>query len=169
MVTAQPVLYLDFKPSLKVTAGHYEAVGVEIRSFREPLKRSVQQVIIPSIRKNFDSGGRPGWAPYADITIEFHQELGEAMSQGMLNKTGKLKQTMGYFNIWSVDREKAELRDLPANIWYGKIHQAGYGGRGGKYVIPARPFVMLQPDDEQKIVEVFDKWLEERINKVWAR
>jgi phage gpG-like protein len=168
MVTAQPVFDLDFKPSLRVTAGHYEALGVDIRSFREPLKRSVQKVIIPSIRKNFDSGGRPSWAPYAESTLEFHKMLGEAVSDAMMVKTGKLKQTMGYFNIWSVDKEKAELRDLPQRVWYGKVHQSGYGGRAGKGIIPARPFVMLQPDDEEKIVKVFDEWLEERILKVWS-
>jgi len=167
MVTAKPVLTLDFKPSLRITAGHYEAVGVSIRSFREPLKRAIQKVIIPSIRANFDSGGRPAWEPYADSTREFHESLGIAMSQSLLVKSGALRRTMGYFNIWTVDKEKAELNDLPQNVWYGKVHQAGYGGRSGKGLIPARPFVMLQPGDEDKIVEVFEKWLDERIEKYW--
>jgi phage gpG-like protein len=33
--------------------------------------------------------------------------------------------------------------------------------------IPARPFVMLQPEDEDKIMLIFIKWLEERVLAAW--
>lgn len=165
-VTAEPVLTLTFTPSLRIVAARIDKLGLDIRSFRVPLKRCVKDVIIPSIQQNFEVGGRPTWAPYADVTTEIHQEMGEDLGD-MLVKSGKLKQTMSYQNLWTITKDEASLDDLPPNVWYGKIHQAGYGGKGGKGSIPARPFVMLQEDDEQKIVDVFDKWLVERIEAAW--
>lgn len=160
---ADKFIWIDFKPNLPTVQKRYKDLGVQIKSFREPLKRAVQQVVIPSIRKNFDSSGRPSWAPYSDVTISFHQALGEAVPNKLLVKSGSLRRTMGYLNIWSITQDNASLQDLPDSVWYGKIHQSGNANT------PARPFIMLQPRDEDDIVEVFDKWLEERISRVWAR
>jgi len=165
-VTAQPVLEYTFKPSLKIVAAHVDKLGLDIRSFKEPLKRCVKQVVIPSIRANFDAGGRPGWAPYADSTVEFHEMLGEDLGE-MLIKTGALRQGMSYQNLWTITKEEAYIADLPPNIWYGKVHQGGYGGKSGAGAIPARPFVLLQDSDEKAIGDVFDRWLLERIEAAW--
>jgi phage gpG-like protein len=160
-VTAQPVLTLDFKPSLRIVATRIDKLGLDIRSFKVPLKRCVKDVIIPSIRKNFDAGGRPSWAPYSEVTVAMHEDLKEAMSSGMLVKSGKLRATMGFQNIWTITKDEAYLADIPANVWYGKLHQSG------GLNLPARPFVMLQPGDAEDIVNVFDKWLDERIDAAW--
>jgi phage gpG-like protein len=91
-------------------------------------------------------------------------------------------------NIWSIDSERALISDLPDSVWYGKVHQAGYGGGSGQKTvriknistglwdtfteagseagsgeIPARPFVVLQPQDIENIERVFSDWLGERI------
>lgn len=167
---------LQFKPSLAIIAGQIDKLGLDIRSFRVPLKRAVQQVVIPSIRKNFDTGGRPPWQPLAPQTI---QRKG---SSAKLVDTGSLRRNMGFLSIWTITRDYAVIQDLPQRIWYGKVHQAGNGGsskalkvvgtgaksqqqsvnisEGG---IPARPFVMLTSADERKIESVFRHWLDERI------
>ena len=54
-------LGIDWYPSPFVVAAQFDALGVSVRSFREPLKRSIQQVLSPSFQKNFDVGGRPPW------------------------------------------------------------------------------------------------------------
>jgi phage gpG-like protein len=148
----------------------------------------VRQVVIPSIKENFAVGGRPPWAPLEASTVQ--QKRGNTQP---LVRTGKLRRNMGYMSIWHIDAEKAFIADLPPRIWYGKVHQAGatfsshskafkavhisYLGRplgrpdkassGG--VIPARPFVVVQPEDVQAIEEVFERWLEERIVKAGLR
>jgi phage gpG-like protein len=170
MATGQPILVLDFKPPLSTIKRDLLLLGADIRSLHEPLKRSVQQVIIPSIRANFDAGGRPTWPPYAESTIEFHKDLGESISSSMLVKTGALRRVATTLAIWNIGKEDAVLNALPPSVWYGNIHQGG--GRSGKGkgggVIPARPFIMFQDEDGDKIAEVFAKWLDERIARRWA-
>lgn len=182
MSRAGQALEMQFEPSLGISAKKLQKFGLDIRSFHEPLKRAVQQVVIPSIRTNFDEGGRPPWEQLSEDTI---RQKGTAGS--ILVRTGALRRTMGYFNIWTVNRQMAYLADLPANVWYGKVHQAGAtftprqesshvaalsyrgtsvgggGAAGGGGVIPARPFVMLQPGDFEAIERVFYEWLGERM------
>jgi phage gpG-like protein len=168
-MAAQPILVLEFKPSLASVKRDLDALGVDIRSFNEPLKRSIQQVLIPSFRANFDAQGRPAWAPYADTTIEFHQMLGIDMSKSLLVKTGALKRAAQQLNLWTITKESATFTSLPQGVWYGNIHQTGgKGGKGAGGVIPARPFIMFQDEDGDKIAEVFAKWLDERIVKRWS-
>lgn len=170
MATAQPILVLEFKPSLEVIKKDLDALGTDIRSFKEPLTRCIKQVMIPSIRMNFDSGGRPRWAPYAASTLEFHENLGLSMPDSLLVKSGALRRTATQLNLWTITKDQAKVNDLPQNVWYGKVHQTG--GRGGKGpsagVIPARPFIMFQDSDGDKIAEIFAKWLDERIAKRWG-
>lgn len=152
-------LQMRFRPSIGLMAKNVDKFGMDIRSFREPLKRSIQQVLAPSFRKNFEAGGRPDrWAPLADYTIEKR-----GSSEPILVRSGRLKRTIQQLNIWSLDREKAAITDLPANIWYGKLHQAGYRGTGAAtFSFPARPFVLIQDEDYDDIEEVFAQWLQER-------
>jgi phage gpG-like protein len=66
---------------------------------------------------------------------------------------------MSQQNIWTVTDEHAVIENLPSHSWYGIIHQ---GGNRKTVTIPARPFALIQAEDQDKIVEVFDRWLAER-------
>ena len=166
---------LNFEPSVGIMARRFDKLGIDIRSFRVPLQRAVKQVMIPSIRQNFDSGGRPAWAPLSDFTVK---KKGNA---NILIDGGGLRHVMGQINIWTIDTEKAMITDLPQKVWYGKLHQAGYGGTQTSIIkntgtgksesfiegvgggAPARPFVMIQNEDANAIDMVFTDWLGERI------
>jgi phage gpG-like protein len=169
---------IQFTPSLAIIAGNIDKLGVDIRSFRVPLKRAVKEVMIPSIRKNFDAGGRPAWTPLADATIE------RKGNNSILINSGALRRQMGYQNIWTITKDYAIIQDLPQSIWYGKVHQAGADigasssravknittgrivanvSQGEGFNIPARPFVVVQPSDERGIESVFRHWLDERV------
>lgn len=180
---------LHFRPSVGILARRVDKLGADIRSFREPLRKAVKEVMIPSIRKNFDTRGRPPWEPLA---------LGTVAQKGNdkpLVTTGRLRRQMGYINIWTIDREKALISDLPDAIWYGKIHQGGaqFSLRGGtgpqnldairkalsfskkhtgssssfgtKGSIPARPFVVMQKEDEIAIERIFQEWVGDRVRR----
>lgn len=156
-------LRFAFQPSIGISARRIDTLGLNIKSFREPLKRSIQQVIAPSFRKNFEVGGRPDpWEPLSDVTIDIR-----GSAEPILVRSGTLKKTMQQFNIWTVDTKKAALLDLPAKIQYGKIHQAGYGRRGSGQAkaaaIPPRPFAMIQDEDYEAIDRVFERWFLERM------
>lgn len=153
-------LMFDFHPSIGLLAKQVDTFGMNIKSFREPLKRSIQKVLAPSFRANFDAQGRPlRWAPLAEFTVEKRGASGP-----ILDRSGLLKRTIQQFNIWSIDSEKAAITNLPQKIWYGKLHQAGYKGTGkATFSFPERPFVLIQdPDDYDAIEKVFFDWLQER-------
>jgi phage gpG-like protein len=197
-LSATLVPSLRFTPSIGIAAGRIDKLGLDIRSFREPLGRAIRQVMVPSIRRNFDEGGRPAWEPLASSTLAFREFYG-AGGQAPLVRTGQLRRVASQINIWDVSTTTAVIRDLPQRVWYGKIQQSGYDGgsmkalvkkhggdlgaadaehsarleaalaggdaAGGRTAasIPARPFIMFQPEDEDAIAEVFIKWLDERI------
>ena len=154
---------VTFSPSLRIVAGGVDKLGVDIRSFREPLKRSIQQVMAPSFRQNFEAGGRPeSWAPLSDATYELDEKLNRPR-RGILISTGLLMRTTQQLNIWTLTRTSALIAGLPDKIWYGKIHQAGNA------TTPARPFVIMQSEDMDDIERVFDEWLGERIQATILR
>lgn len=174
----------EFHPSIGILARDIDKLGLDIRSFKEPLTRAVRQVMIPSIRQNFAVGGRPPWETLAEDTMKLREQGGYGPGGPILVRTGALQRNMGYLTMWTVTSNFATIKDLPARIWYGKIHQSGYGSFGSlvrtagsakealaqtgtrhdaKISIPARPFVMFQPEDILAIEEVFGTWLDERI------
>lgn len=147
-------LSFDWIPEPAIFAAGLESIGYRIRSFREPLERSVRQVMSPSLRENFDAGGRPPWQELDWKTLA--QKAGE----GILIRTGLLARVAGQFNIWQVSQESATLGSLP-RASYGMIHQYGSGH------IPARPWAVIQEEDVDAIQDIFEKWLEERIER-WS-
>lgn len=121
-----------FTPSLGIVARDVERLGMDIRSFKEPLQRSVRKVMIPSIRKNFEAGGRPAWPELADDTVKLR-----GSSWPILDRTGKLRKGATQFNIWTITDTSATIKSLPSNIWYGVVHQQGLGGFG-QYMTAAK-------------------------------
>lgn len=119
------------QPSIGLLAKDIQKMGLAISSFKEPLTRSVKQVIIPSIRKNFTSEGRPAWEPLAEYTEKVRGNSGP-----ILTRSGKLRRGATQFNIWSISDTSAAVKKLPDNVWYGAIHQAGTGSFG-PYMVQA--------------------------------
>jgi len=189
----------DLEPSIGIAAGRIKRLGLDIRSFKEPLTTAIKTVVIPSIRKNFDEGGRPTpWEPLAEFTIKMRHY----QAWPILRRTGALRKAATQFNIWTVSTTSAAIRSLPQKVWYGYVHQAGYGsfslftteaskrlgpgasqkdvnneafklmdavrgeGRAAAIHIPARPFIMFQQEDFEKITAVFYEWMVSRAERV---
>lgn len=158
-------LIFDFIPSVSILVDDFDNLGVDVRSYKEPLKRSVQKVIAPAIARNFDSEGSSdgGWAPLAEATID--QRMYYGFDAGpTLDRTGTLKKAAQQLNIWHIDREEAYVDNLPDRVAaYGYIQQfGGTAGRGA--IIPARPFIAISDDEVDQIVEVFQDWIGERLS-----
>lgn len=176
-------LDLKFEPSMGILARRVDKLGADIRSFRVPLKRMIKEVVIPSIRTNFITSGRPAWQPLEQKTIQRKSKKGQSAQP--LIASGRLIRKMGQLNIWHIDTEKAMILDLPADVWYGKVHQAGLGSTArtvsvknistGKVEtfqeadegggIPARPFVMVQPEDIDRMEKIMADWVDERVRQ----
>lgn len=169
---------MTFEPSIGIMARKVDKLGANIRSFREPLRESVRDVVIPSIQMNFAKSGRPRWPELAESTWA-QKTLGEKA----LIRTGALRDTMKQIGIWHIDTEKAMITNLPSRVWYGVVQQAGLGGTSTTFVrnigtggmtaiteegeggIPARPFVMLQESDMPKIDMIFVRWVNKRVRQ----
>lgn len=150
----------------RMMASDFDKLGVNVRSFREPLKRSIQQVLAPSFQHNFDVGGRPTWRPLTDDTVTRKQRLG--YSPDPLVRTGLLQRVAGQLNIWEIDRESAQVNvgNLP-RASYGAVHQLGsefIAADGFSKGVPQRPWAVIQEEDANEVEEVFFTWIEERID-----
>lgn len=182
LMAAQVRVDLNFEPSVGILARKVDKLGLSIKSFKEPLKQSVQDVMIPSIRRNFDAGGRPKWDPLQQNTI-----ITKGGDARPLIRSGALRRQMGYLKIWNISSESAMITDLPESVWYGRVHQAGAGATTTSQLrntttgavtsiteadfgsIPARPFVTIQRGDYTKIERIFDRWLARKIRAAGLR
>jgi phage gpG-like protein len=124
------IISFDFKPSVGILARDIDLLGMRLSTFREPLQRSIVEVMIPSIRKNFEAEGRPGWTPMAESTRLIRARLGGSGSSRLLHKTGALQAAATSESLWSVTDVFAAVKALPASVSYGNVHQEGYGGMG---------------------------------------
>jgi phage gpG-like protein len=91
---------------------------------REPLSLSVIEVMMPSIRANFQAEGRPPWEPLSPVTIQFRN----GATGPILHRTGNLQRAATSFKIWSISNTSATVKNLPSSVWYGVLHQEGFGG-----------------------------------------
>jgi phage gpG-like protein len=111
----------SLKPSMGIVAKDIERLSLDIRSWKVPLTQVIKQVMIPSIRKNFDTGGRPAWEPLAENTIKARG----FSAWPILEVTGKLRRKATQLNIWEIGTTFATVRALPDDVFYGAFHQAG--------------------------------------------
>jgi phage gpG-like protein len=172
----------SFNIQAKILAHDVDMLAVDIKSFRVPLKRSVAQVMIPSIRTNFDVGGRPRWQPLAQGTVDNRG----GSSEPILIRTGRLKRTATQKNMWyyySVtggifNAVEFDEQALSKRVPYGVFHQYGAVGwhsamdkmvlkaggipGGPSWELPSRMFVSMRPEDQVEIHAIFYQWLVER-------
>lgn len=134
-----------------MVANDMRQLAGDIRSFREPLKLAIQGVLAPSIRKNFDEGGRPAWPELADATIKRKKRNKDKI----LVESGKLRRVASQYNSWTVTTNSATLDVLPG-AEYGSFHETGTKN------MPERPFSTIQSDDADEVELVFEIWLRRR-------
>ena len=131
-------------------------------SHREPLMREIAAQMHDAVNENFAQQGRPAW-------------LGIAREGMILQKSGRLANSI----VEDSDNDSAVVG---TNVEYGPIQQFGgktrphvilprnkqalaFNGRVVKKVnhpgsdIPARPFLMLTGEDEEKLVTTVGDYL----------
>lgn len=102
---------------------------------RTPLMRSIAGTMESAVLQNFDVGGRPKW-----LGLKYRQVTPLVDTENLMNSI------TSYY-----DNDSAEVG---TNEPYAAIHQfGGKAGRGRKVDIPARPFLVLTPQDENDILE----------------
>lgn len=102
---------------------------------RAPLMRSIAGTMESAVLQNFDVGGRPKW-----LGLKYRQGTPLVDTENLMNSI------TSYY-----DNDSAEVG---TNEPYAAIHQfGGKAGRGRKVDIPARPFLVLTPQDEEDILD----------------
>jgi phage gpG-like protein len=145
-----------FFPAISIIAGKLETFGASIQDFTEALEDVIEKVMIPSFQTNFAVGGRPPWEPLSDAYSE------RKSGGSILVLSGALRGAATSRDIWTVDDTAAWIDGLPEDVWYGMVHQ------DGSATTPARPFILIQPEDEAKIEEVFGEWLDRKLAAHWG-
>lgn len=119
-----------------------------------PLMKSISVVASFSVSRNFEVGGRPGWKPLAPATIRFKMKHGKPLRP--LVFSGALSQI-----VRTATKTFALIGVQPRTQAYAAIqHFGGKAGRGHKVTIPARPYMVLQPEDKADIIALAEKHLE---------
>lgn len=102
---------------------------------RASLMRSIAGTMESAVLQNFDEGGRPKW-----LGLKYRQGTPLVDTENLMNSI-----TSYYDNNIAI---------VGTNEPYAAIHQfGGKAGRGRKVDIPARPFLVLTPQDEDDILE----------------
>lgn len=140
-----------FTPPIGAMLASFDAFGSALQDFEEPLKRSVKEVLMPSIAQNFDAGGRPPWEPNAEGTVRVKGH------NTVLVNSGDLQAAAQSYDIWAFSRDSASVETLPQRVWYGIVQQNG-GPPGRANFIPARPFIQAAEEDLDEIVDIFEEW-----------
>lgn len=162
---------IDVEPPMETIEADLAAIGRDLSNMRTPLTTAIKTVLIPSIRENFMSSGRPDrWEPLADATIEKRQRTGTGNT--ILMETGRLMEGATQFARWDVGTNEAHISNWNQDIaMKAAVHQGGAvaTGRTRTADIPARPFLLIQAEDSDKIEEIFLTWMELRARGRWTR
>ena len=122
-------------------------LGTRSRRTRPAMKQAAD-VVLGSIRKNFEVGGRPRWRGLAKSTLRNRK------GGSILVRSGRLK---GSFKPKVGNDETS----VSSNVVYGPRQHFGYrpgrgkGGGRGQAPTPARPFATLQDEDVVDIGRIF--------------
>ena len=151
-----------FDPTPVILMAAFGALAKQLRSYKKPLETAIRDVMVPSIKKNFDMEGRPRWVPLSQSTLDTKIAHGERFTR-ILQSSGALLRSATQTNIWKIDARAGEayIPDLPDDVWYGRVHQLG--AKRGLSPTPERPFLVIQPEDANKIEKVFEDWIKTRL------
>lgn len=128
LVTNAPM----FRRAAYINAERIDKLGAQFNTWKDPLFRSLREVIIPSIAANFAQEGRaPKWAPLATSTGMTRQKLGYGAFHPILQRTGNLKRVMTNPGIWRQgapgweDSIFMDPKVIKRNAKYAEYHQGG--------------------------------------------
>lgn len=156
-----------------IDATDIDKLSSSVKSFREPLTLTLNAVVQPAIVSNFANQGRPRWTPLAAATLDSRnprkttKKNAKTKSSGnrILDRTGRLKNIATQKNLWEIKDDQLTFRVnfFTQKVTYGAFHQLGTRN------MPARPFISMTEKDEDDVEDIFELWLQTRMEKYWGR
>ncbi len=149
---------------------HDLASTSNLRSAFEDIR---DEVMIPSIRKNFEVGGRPRWEPLSLVTFQreggggreafIETSAGFTTGRKPLTKSGQMKRAATAKARFHIKSNEMVYGRWPEKRWFGPVHNLPDLSERAK--IPNRPFTLIQPEDKEHITEVMMRWYEKQVAK----
>lgn len=137
---------------------------------RKLMEEIRDEVVIPTIDKNFEVGGRPRWEPLSPATTGMSKEAfiesaatGNIGGRKPLNKSGQMHRAATAKARFHISNNEMRYGDWPEKRWFGPVHDLEALSR--KAEIPNRPFAILQPEDQEAITEITFNWIFDNIDK----
>jgi len=147
-----------------------------------PFMRETGAIVATSVKKNFEVGGRYSavgrlrggskkWQPLSVATLFSGPKKKIVGKRGRFKKSfqkrlGNRKTLFGQgrlFGSIKFQAKKNEVRIGPDNLPYSAIHQfGGKAGRGLKVKIPARPYLVIQNEDNIEILRAAKRHFQKR-------
>lgn len=176
MNEGQVQIDISFDPALALLIADF--MSVDFSDMKVPLTKIVKDVMVPSIQENFVQGGRPAWRPLSDSTTwvrnpsnggpqlitpgtRTRKVSGPAFGDNVpLVKSGALMAAATSVDAWTITDQDATAENL-GDAPYGAFHQVGTP------TIPARPFFVIQPQDEDQAVQIFEDWAFEKVQGIF--
>ena len=118
-----------------------------------PVMKNIAGILAYSTEENFKSEGRPDkWIDLAESTKKQREKKGHWPGQ-ILQVTGQLAASINTY----CDNDSAVIG---SNLDYAAIHQlGGQAGKNKSVDIPARPYILLQKEDEKNIIDAITDYL----------
>lgn len=152
------VNFIDVDVDARQLQEFFVFAGFKARDLRDPLRKSMEEVVIPAVRDQILSQGVRSGNPYPPLDEEYErwktEEVGFAYP--MLIRSGDMLKALTDSTSYRVFRNSAYYR--PQDIDYAHWHQTGGTKRGQP---PRRVILSLIPEDEHHIQNIFQAWLAE--------
>lgn len=127
--------------------------------FRQPLTESVNNVIIPAIRRNFVQEGYP--IPWAQIGPDSYRRSKKRVDAPILQVTRKMYNAAIAKARFTIRDNVITYGDWPSRAWYGPVQDLKeLSDRAG--ILNHRPFAVLAEEDIEGIGIEFSDWIRAR-------
>lgn len=159
-------LYWDIKVDDREVINFFEYAGYKTRDARDPLSKVAYEVIYPGIQIQFiTEGARTGGWQSLSTMYEKQKAADGYGAKPILERTGAMKKDLLDISAFRVTRTSMHYhpRDTHRVAEYGSGEYAEYlqQGRYDEHYMPPRPWLVVTPEDERKIYDIFYEWLDE--------
>jgi len=154
-----------FQVGVRATVSRATARAIDRMADLRPALRTAGNIMTRSFGRNFAAEGRPTkWAPLSPATIARRRQGRGRLGIKILQDTGRLRESTIGRGAGAADHVydlSPRSLVIGTRLIYAATHQ--FGRRDWK--IPARPFVLVQPEDEQAIGLAFERWVARQMRR----
>ncbi|HLJ89571.1 MAG TPA: phage virion morphogenesis protein [Candidatus Angelobacter sp.] len=152
---------MSYIPTIGIAINDQQ-VQIALRNFNQrlnpqPILKIIGQIMRSSIVRTFqDQGSPPGsWRPLSPATLKRGKG---GLGRKTLIQSGRLRNSVTDNAAYVIS---GNVLRIGSNLIYARIQQeGGLAGRGRKVRIPARPFLVVRPEDPGKIKAAIERYVQ---------